>query len=50
MFGQLALATGERKDATMANECGTMLLGCREAFNDRPKRAIHEEQAVAFFF
>ena len=35
------------KGATMANEF-TILLGCREAFNDRLKCAIREEQAVGF--
>ena len=30
----------------MANECGTILLVCRLALNDKPKRAIREEQVV----
>ena len=37
------------KGATMANECGMILLGRRETFNDhRLKSAIREEQAVCF--
>ena len=51
--GQLCLDSSRSqqvsdKGATMANECGTILLGCREAFNDRLKRAIREERAIGF--
>ena len=51
--GQLCLDSSRSqqvsdKGATMANECGMILLGCREAFNDRLKHAMSEEQAVSF--